>query len=150
MSSPSRCTNCRYQPTIHACMKTTYIIQGRGFVSILPLHVEVTLLALCDDLLHEIWDWKPLGLKLGIPISYLKEIEHDYHRLQDRKQETLSRWLQIDEYPSWSTLVGALVRIHQRYLARTIAEKYGKIFINYTGSVVQHNISCCRRTYSRS
>ena len=96
------------------------------FVSIFL--IEVTLLALCDDLLHEIWDWKPLGLKLGIPISYLKGIEHDYHRLQDRKQETLSRWLQLDECPSWLTLVEALVRIHQRYLARTIAEKYGKIY----------------------
>ena len=84
--------------------------------------------ALCNDLLHEIWDWKLLGLKLDIPESYLKEIEHDYQRLQDRKRETLSKWLQIDECPSWPTLVRALVLIHQRYLARTIAEKYGKIF----------------------
>ena len=90
--------------------------------------------ALCDDLVHEIWDWKLLGLKLGIPKSYLKEIEHNYHQLQDRKLETLSKWLQIDECPSWSTLVEALVCIHQRHLARTIAEKYGKII--HTGSIL--------------
>ena len=84
--------------------------------------------ALCDDLLHEIWDWKQLGRKLGISDGLLKEIEHDYHKLQDRKQETLIKWLQIDECPSWSTLVKALVCIHQRYLAQTIAEKYGKNF----------------------
>ena len=98
---------------------------------------EVTIQALCDDLLHEIWDWKELGLKLGISISYLKEIEHNYHQLQDRKRETLIKWLQIDEYPSWSTLVEALVCIHQRYLARTIAKKYGKNFsASCTGSIV--------------
>ena len=97
--------------------------------------IEVTLVALCDDLLHEIWDWKWLGLKLGISEGFLKEIEHNYPQLQDRKRETLSKWLQIDEYPSWSTLLNALVHIHQRHLARTIAEKCGKIFcLNYTGS----------------
>ena len=95
--------------------------------------IEVTIQALCDVLLHEIWDWKLLGLNLGISDSDLKDIEHDYRRLKEQKLETLRIWLRIDEHPSWSTLVRALVCIHQRYLARSVAVKYGKIM--HTGSI---------------
>ena len=84
--------------------------------------------ALADVLLHEIWNWELLGLKLGIPDSYLKSIEHDFPRLEKRKYETMRVWLQIDENHSWSKLVVALVRINERHLAWTIAEKYGKNF----------------------
>ena len=82
--------------------------------------------ALADVLLQEIWNWKLLGLTLGIPDSNLKTIEHDYHHLEDRKLETMRKWLQIDENHSWKKLVTALVRINERHLAWTIAEKYGK------------------------
>ena len=110
----------------------------------------MTIQALCDILLGEVWDWKLLGLNLGISNSDLKDIEHDYRLLKEQKLEMLRMWLQIDECPSWSTLVEALVYIHQRYLARIIAEKCGKIV--HTGSIVNmlstsHVVY--RYTYSR-
>ena len=90
--------------------------------------IEVTMPALADVLLQEMWDWELLGLKLGIPDSYLKEIEHDFNRLSKRKYETMRLWLRIDKNHSWSKLVVALVHINERHLAWTIAEKYGKSF----------------------
>ena len=80
---------------------------------------------LCDVMLREVWNWELLGLKLGIADHYLKEIEHDFPRLEKRKFEMLRIWLQIDVHPSWSKLVKALVHINERHLAWTVAERYG-------------------------
>ena len=66
-----------------------------------------------------------LGLELGVPESDLDNIEVDYRYVADRRQETLRKWKRIDERPSWSKLVRALVAINERCVARNIAEKYG-------------------------
>ena len=66
-----------------------------------------------------------LGLELGVPESDLDDIEVDYRYVADRRRETLRKWERIDERPSWSKLVRALVAINERRVARNIAEKYG-------------------------
>ena len=66
-----------------------------------------------------------LGLQLGVPESDLDDIEVDYRYVTDKRRETLKKWERIDERPSWSKLVKALVAINERHVARNIAEKYG-------------------------
>lgn len=53
-------------------------------------------------------------------------IEYDYKPTEDMKLHSLSKWMEIDEKPSWSKVVKALVAISERHVARNIAEKYGK------------------------
>ena len=79
-----------------------------------------------NDLVY-VWRWYPLGLQLGVPDADLKMIESDYKRTEDMKLHSLSKWMDIDEQPSWSKVVRALVAINERHVARTIAEKYGKL-----------------------
>ena len=51
----------------------------------------------------------------------------------------ISKWLRIDEQPSWSKVVKALVAINERHVARNIAEKYGTyIFPLYSVWVYFH------------
>ena len=96
--------------------------------STLPsIHTDVSLRLLLSDL-APVWRWYPLGLQLGVPDADLKMIESDYRRTEDRKLHSLSKWMDIDEQPSWSKVVRALVAIHERHVARNIAEKYGIVF----------------------
>ena len=73
-----------------------------------------------------VWRWYPLGIQLGVPKAYLLMIEKDYKHTEDMKLHSLSKWMEIDEKPSWSKVVKALVAISERHVARNIAEKYGK------------------------
>ena len=77
-----------------------------------------------------------LGLELGVPESDLDDIEVNYRFfVEDRRCETLRKWERIDERPSWSKLVRALVAINERRVARNIAEKYGILHsLKYWGS----------------
>ena len=79
--------------------------------------------------LARVWRWYPLGIGLGIPDEDLRMIECDYQRTEDRRLHTLRTWLKIDEEPSWSKVVRVLVNINERRVARTIAEKYGKLIL---------------------
>ena len=75
-----------------------------------------------------VWRWYPLGIQFGVPHADLMKIECDYQRTDDRMLHMISKWLRIDEQPSWSKVVRALVAINERHVARTIAEKYGNNF----------------------
>ena len=82
---------------------------------------------LLDDLtgLRRSYD---LGIQLGVPESVLNDIEVDFkHSVADRRRATIREWLRIDEQPSWSKLIRALIAISERHLARNIALKYGKL-----------------------
>ena len=82
---------------------------------------------LSNDLAY-VWRWYPLGIQLGVPHADLMKIECDYQQTDDRMLHMISKWLRIDEQPSWSKVVRALVAINERHVARTIAEKYGTYF----------------------
>ena len=89
------------------------------------LYTEVSMRLLLNDLTCVRKTYE-LGLELGVPESDLDDIEVDYQfSVADRRRETLRKWERIDEQPSWSKLVRALVAINERRVARNIAEKYG-------------------------
>ena len=89
------------------------------------LYTEVSMRLLLNDLTCVQRTYE-LGLELGVPESDHDDIEVDYRfSVADRRRETLRKWERIDERPSWSKLVRALVAINERRVARNIAEKYG-------------------------
>ena len=100
------------------------MITGRTAHTLPSIHTDVSQKLLLKDLEY-VWRWYPLGIQLGVPDPDLKMIENDYKRTEDKKLHSLSKWVDIDEQPSWSKVVRALVAINERHVARTIAEKYG-------------------------
>ena len=87
-------------------------------------HTDVSEKLLSNDLAC-MWRWYPLGLQLGVPHADLMKIECDYQQTDNKMLHMISKWLRIDEQPSWSKVVRALVAINERHVARNIAEKYG-------------------------
>lgn len=92
-------------------------------------YADVSLKLLLKDLEY-VWRWYPLGIQLGVPDADLRKIECDFQCTEDRLIRMLSKWMRIDEQPSWSKVVRALVAINERHVARDIAEKYGKHIFN--------------------
>ena len=93
------------------------------------IHTDVSEKLLSNDLTY-VWRWYPLGIQLGVPDADLRKIECDFQHTEDRLIRMLSKWMRIDEQPSWSKVVRALVAINERHVARDIAEKYGKHIFN--------------------
>ena len=77
-----------------------------------------------DTELHEVIDWIPLGLYLGIKLPELKTIEANYPTLQRGRLEMFEKW-QKSVTPTWSAVVQALVEIGMRRLASELAQKHG-------------------------
>ena len=67
----------------------------------------------------------------GVPDADLRKIECDYQQTDDRMLHMISKWLRIDEQPSWLKVVRALVAINECHVARNIAEKYGIVILLY-------------------
>ena len=95
-------------------------------INVFNIHAcaDVSLKLLQNDLTF-VWRWYPLGIQLGVPDHDLRKIQYDYQQTDDRMLHMISKWLRIDEQPSWLKVVRALVAINERHVARTIAEKYG-------------------------
>ena len=74
--------------------------------------------------LHDVIDWIPFGLYLGIRLPELKTIEANYPTLQRRCIEML-QVCQNNAIPTWSAVVHALVEIGMRHLASDLAQKHG-------------------------
>jgi len=78
-----------------------------------------------DSELHEVIDWIPLGLCLGIKLPELKIIEANHpNDLKRRRIEMFQVW-QKKVTPTWSAVVQALVEIGVRRLASELAQKHG-------------------------
>ena len=77
-----------------------------------------------DSELHEVIDWIPLGLHLGIKLPELKTIEANYPTLQRRRIELFEKW-QKNVTPTWSAIVQALVKTGMRRLASELTQKHG-------------------------
>ena len=69
--------------------------------------------------------WFYFGVQLGIPDYELKKIERDFSSVEECKMNMLSMWLNMKE-GSWLDVVGALVNMGMKSLAKRIAKKYGK------------------------
>ena len=78
-----------------------------------------------DSELHEVIDWIPLGLHLGIKLPELKIIEANYPKdLKMCRIKIFKEW-QKNVNPTWSAVVQALVGIGMRRLASELAQKHG-------------------------
>ena len=78
-----------------------------------------------DSELHDVTDWIPLGLHLGITPPELKIIEKNYpNDLSRHRIEMFEEW-QKKVTPTWSAVVQALVGIGMRRLASELAQKHG-------------------------
>ena len=78
-----------------------------------------------DSELHEVTDWIPLGLHLGITLPELKTIEKNYpNDLSRHRIEMFEKW-QKKMTPTWSAVVQALMGIGMRRLASELAQKHG-------------------------
>ena len=73
-------------------------------------------------------NWHPLGVELGLDVTFLQTLENDYPR--DSKRcctEMFRQWLfQPELTPSWDKLIEALnsSNVAQRKLAQELSEKY--------------------------
>ena len=78
-----------------------------------------------DSELHEVVDWIPLGLCLGIKLPELKIIKaNNSNDLKMCRIEMFEEW-QKKVTPTWSAVVQALVGIGMRRLASELAQKHG-------------------------
>ena len=88
--------------------------------------------------LHEVNDWIPFGLNLGIDISRLEAIEKERPTIDERRTQLFIYW-QKQVVPTWSTVVKALMAIGMRRLASKVAQKHGR----YTLMDVNLAIAIC-------
>ena len=80
------------------------------------------------DALGYFSDWNNLGHNLGLHPDLLRKISKDKHSIDDRLEEVLHSWLQmecmdIEEEPTWNQLVAAVKPIN-RALSINIEKKY--------------------------
>ena len=78
--------------------------------------------------LDEVVDgWFRLGLELGLSASLLLAIEHDYHRIGERKREMVWKWMNsVALKPTWCSLVNALHAIDMHAVAEKISVEHCK------------------------
>ena len=79
------------------------------------------------EAVHDLVEWKRLGLQLGLLHSTMEKIHQQQHYSIDHcKMDMLSAWLQRQDdvtekgVPSWSVLEAALRRMGQNELADRI------------------------------
>ena len=78
-----------------------------------------------DIELHEVTDWIPLGVHLGIEPPELKIIAKNYpNDLKMCRIEMFEEWKK-SVTPTWSAVVQALVGIGMRRLASELAQQHG-------------------------
>ena len=78
--------------------------------------------------LDEVVDgWFRLGLELGLSASLLRTIEHDYHRIGERKREMVWKYMNSAALnPTWCSLVNALHAIDMHAIAENISVEHCK------------------------
>lgn len=75
--------------------------------------------------LVEVIDWHTLGIRLGVPMNMLKNIEQSYPMNNERrKNEMLSAWLQMSPFASWRDVAKALHEMEYHHAANTVHRKH--------------------------
>ena len=82
-------------------------------------------------MIHDLNDWKELGLQLGLLYPALERIDREQRgRISGCKMDMLTAWLEQQDnvsqrgVPSWSVLRAALQRIGEHELADRIVSVY--------------------------
>ena len=79
--------------------------------------------------LHNVVGWFLLGIHLGVPLSDLQKIRHQFSESVDQcKTEMLITYSKLKE-PSWTGIVEALKKSGEHALASKIARKYGTFLL---------------------
>ena len=96
-----------------------------------------------DSELHEVTDWIPLGLHLGITLPELKIIKaNNSNDLKMCRIEMFEEWRK-KVTPTWSAVVQALVEIGMRRLASELAQKHGWLYSDVSmNNVVLIQLQC--------
>ncbi len=100
-----------------------------GLITPFTCLFSVTLKGLVSELQEVATKWRFFGLFLNIPWAELDIISSRVDLRDDagKMTEMLHRWMQLNENPSWSDIVAALVKLKvQPFLARRLAKKYGQ------------------------
>ena len=91
-------------------------------------------------MLMEVLDWHTLGIKLGISVHSLAEIQINYsaYGIGRQKQEMITKWLEYDTEVSWDKLANALEEMGKHVAAAKIWNAYvsgyrGMFAIDCTG-----------------
>ena len=71
-------------------------------------------------------DWHQLGVRLGLEMSQLREVEQSYHvgGVSRMKSEMLDLWLRSTPSASWEELVTALEEMGESVVAGEVAVSY--------------------------
>lgn len=83
------------------------------------------LLARVTDALHPTVGYFELGLNLGMALSDIKVIEHDYQNAYRRLVEVVNWWLKrqkTEESSIWRMIIKCLERMKETELARQISD----------------------------
>ena len=74
--------------------------------------------------------WFDLGLQMGLSDGVLHAIEHDYHRIGDRKREVVSKWMTSATLkPTWCSLSNALHAIELHAVADKVSVEHRKLVV---------------------
>ena len=74
-----------------------------------------------------VYDWFELGLQLGLSDGVLHAIEHDCHRIGERKREMVSKWMNSATLnPTWCSLANALHAVDMNVVAEKISVEHCK------------------------
>ena len=88
-----------------------------------PLDMSEVLMSL-DQV---VYGWFDLGLQLGLSDGVLHAIEHDYHRIGERKREMVWTWMNSAALnPTWCSLANALHAIDMHVVAEKISVEHRK------------------------
>ena len=94
---------------------------------ILDLYFPLEMSEVLKSLEQVVYGWFDLGLQLGLSDGVLHAIEHDYHRIGERKREMVWKWMNSAALnPTWCSLVNALHAIDMRVAAEKISKEHCK------------------------
>ena len=95
----------------------------------LDLYFPLEMSEVLKSLEQVVYGWFDLGLQLGLSDGVLHAIEHDYHRIGERKREMVSKWMNSAALnPTWCSLANALHAIDMHAVAEKVSVEHGKTY----------------------
>ena len=92
------------------------------FHTILDLYFPLEMSEVLKSLDQVVYGWFDLGLQLGLSDGVLHAIEHDYHRIGERKREMISKWMTSAALnPTWCSLANALHAVDLHVVAEKVS-----------------------------
>jgi len=96
---------------------------------ILELYFPLEMSEVLKSLEQVVYKWFDLGLQLGLSDGVLHAIEHDYHRIGERKREMVWKWMNSAAFnPTWCSLANALHAIDMRVVAEKVSVEHRKTY----------------------